>query len=328
MDRSESVLMVLLDLNAAFDTIDHAILLSRLKPRTGISGAALQGLKSYLSNYTFQVAIGSDFFRPGTPRHWISSRISPAWVLSCLLCTFCKLGDILLKYNIMSHGYADDTQMYCYFNSRDPTSLQSALRSTECCLNELGQWMVVNKLKLNAQKTEFIIFTPAHLRPLVDQLQPVLRVGDALISPSSVVRNLGVFFDSGLTMLPHISRTVQGVFEAIKNISRVRRYLDDNTCARIVQALAISKLDCANSLLAGLPKCALRRLGVAQNSAARLVSRASGRTRITPVLKHLHRLPVHLRAEYKLLSIMFSLLNTNTVPIYLKNLLLSRVKVV
>ena len=122
-------------------------------------------------------------------------------------------------------------------------------------------------------------------------------------------------------MLPHISRTVQGVFGAIKNISRIRRYLDDNTCARIVQALAISKLDYANSLLVGLPKCALRRLRVAQNSAARLVSRVSGRTRITPVLKHLHWLPVHLRAEYKLLSIVFSVLNTNTAPIYLRDLL-------
>ena len=60
------------------------------------------------------------------------------------------VGGIFLRHNIMSHGYADDTQMYCYVNPRNPTSLQSALRSTECCLNELGQWMVVNKLKLNA----------------------------------------------------------------------------------------------------------------------------------------------------------------------------------
>ena len=52
------------------------------------------------------------------------------------------------------------------------------------------------------------------------------------------------------------------------------------------------------------------------------MSRVSGRTRITPVLKHLHWLPVHLRAEYKLLSIVFSVLNTSTVPIYLRDLLI------
>ena len=82
-----------------------------------------------------------------------------------------------------------------------------------------------------------------------------------------------------------------------------------------------SVLFTANSLLVGLPKCALRRLRAAQNSAARLVSRVSGRTRITPVLKHLHWFPVHLRAEYKLLSIVFRVLNTNTAPIYLRHLL-------
>ena len=158
LDRSESVLMVLLDLSAAFDTIDHAILLDRLKSRIGISGAALQWLKSYLSNRTFQVAIGSDFSDPvhldiGVPQ---GSVLGPLLFLVYIL----PVGDILFRHNIMSHGYADDTQMYCYFNPRDPTSLQSALRSTECCLDELGQWMVVNKLKLNAQKTEFIIFTP------------------------------------------------------------------------------------------------------------------------------------------------------------------------
>ena len=54
LDCSEGVLMVLLDLSAAFDTIDHAILLDRLKSRIGISGAALQWLKSYLSNRTFR----------------------------------------------------------------------------------------------------------------------------------------------------------------------------------------------------------------------------------------------------------------------------------
>ena len=105
-------------------------------------------------------------------------------------------------------------------------------------------------------------FHSCHLRPLVVQLQPVLRVGDALISPSSVVRNLGGFLDSGLTMLPHISRTVQGVFGAIKNISRIRRYADDNTCARIVyirktgeRAFAVCASSRWNSLPAELRQC-------------------------------------------------------------------------
>ena len=128
-------------------------------------------------------------------------------------------------------------------------------------------------------------------------------------------------------MLPHISRTVQGVFGAIKNISRIRRYLDlQHLCKDSPGPGNIQIRLYAISLLVGLPKCALCRLRVAQNSAARLVSRVSGRTRITPFLKHLHWLPVHLRAEYKLklLSVVFSVLNTNTPPMYLRDLYLRR----
>ena len=144
------------------------------------------------------------------------------------------------------HGYADDTQMYPLLQPERPyTSLPSACRSTERCLDKLSQRMVVSKLKCNPHKTEFIIFAPTHLRPLVDQ--PHSR--DALVFPTSVVQSRGAYFDSGMTMLPHISRTVQGVYGAIKNISRIRRYLDDNTRAKVVQAPAISKLDYANHLL-------------------------------------------------------------------------------
>ena len=113
--------MILLYLGAAFDTIGHAILLDRLKSRIGTSGAALQWLKSYLSNRTFQVAIGFDFSDPthldiGVPQ---GSVLDPLLFLVYVL----SVGDFLLRRNIMSHGYADDTQLYRYFNPRDPNSL-------------------------------------------------------------------------------------------------------------------------------------------------------------------------------------------------------------
>ena len=184
--------------------------------------------------------------------------------------------------------------------------------------NCVSGWCRTN---LNSTPTKFIIFVLSHLQSLVDLIQPTLRVGDAVVHPTKCVRNLGAHFDSEMSMLPHIKQTVRGAFGKIKSISRIRRYLDDNTCAKIVQALVVSKLDYTNSLLVGLPQCALRKLLLAHNSAACLVSRTPPWAHITPVLKQLHWLPVHLRIQYKLLSTAFKTLKTETAPDYLKDLL-------
>ena len=72
------------------------------------------------------------------------------------------------------------------------------------CISEIRLWMLSNKLKINDSKTEFIILGGKR------QLQKVtiqgLRVGDALISPSSNVRNLGFIFDQNLSMDHHVTK--------------------------------------------------------------------------------------------------------------------------
>jgi hypothetical protein len=181
--------------------------------------------------------------------------------------------------------------------------------------------MIQNKLKLNEDKTEFIIIVSSHLRPLVDQLQPALRVGDATVLPKESVRNLGATFDSEMTMRPHINGVLRSVYCQLRSLGRIRRYLDDNSCATAVQALAISRLDYANSLLAGVPDNALRKLQVMQNNAARLVSRTRRREHITPVMKQLHWLPVRERINHKVLSMTFKALNCDSAPGYLQDLL-------
>ena len=171
------------------------------------------------------------------------------------------------------HGYADDTQLYLRFNRRDPSNLLGAITKMEACLADLSELMVLSKLKPNPDNTEFIIFVMSHLQSLVDQLRPSLRVQDCIIQPSKCVRTLGrIFRYREMVMLPHVNQIVLGVYGKIKLINRIRRYLDESTCARAVQAVAISELDNANSLLAGLHQCALQNLHVSQHSAACLIS--------------------------------------------------------
>lgn len=320
LDQGQGVLMVLLDLSAAFDTVDHDILTSRLESRVGITGTALNWTRSYLTDRTQSVRIGAAFSEPvriniGVPQ---GSVLGPLFFLVYIL----PIADILRKHRMMYHGYADDTQLYVRFDPKNPASLLEAIARLEACLCELSQWMVENKLKLNPDKTEFIIFVMSHLQALVDQLQPTLRVSNSTIHPSKCVRNLGAYFDREMSMLPHVNQTVRGVYYKIKSISRIRHYLDNTTCARLVQALVTTKLDYCNSLLAGLPHCALHKLRVAQHSAARVVSGASRRQHITPVLKQLHWLPLDLRIQYKLGTLIYQSLYSESSPSYLTELLI------
>ena len=109
MDTRECILVALLDLSAAFDTVSHAILLQRLHARLGLSGSALAWLTSYLPGRTQAVHINGST----SPAHELKSGVPQGSVLGPLL--FCiytlPLGDIIRKHGIKYHFYAGDTQL-------------------------------------------------------------------------------------------------------------------------------------------------------------------------------------------------------------------------
>jgi hypothetical protein len=86
----------------------------------------------------------------------------------------------------------------------------------------------------------------------------------------------------------------------IKSIGRIRKYLSKEDLKRLVNALVISRLDYANSILYGLPKYELDKLQRVQNAAARLITGKKKSDHITPVLKELHWLPIKYRIHFKM----------------------------
>ena len=73
------------------------------------------------------------------------------------------LGDIVRKYGMNFHLYADDTQLFLSFDSCVPSTSESAIVQLEACISEIRAWMLINKLKLNDDKTEFLRFLPNHI---------------------------------------------------------------------------------------------------------------------------------------------------------------------
>lgn len=130
-DTGMSSILVLLDLSMAFDTIDHGILLDRLSCSVGISGKVLDWFASYLSNRKHCVSINNfkSTFSPvyyGVPQ---GSIFGPILFSIYML----PLGDIVRRYGIPFHCYADDTQLYLPVK---PTDL-SVLRSLQACLTDI-----------------------------------------------------------------------------------------------------------------------------------------------------------------------------------------------
>ena len=123
-----------------------------------------------------------------------------------------------------------------------------------------------------------------------------------------------------MTMKPHISSVIRSCSFHIRNIGKIRKFLNRNATEQVIHALITSRLDNSNSLLYGLPQCEISRLQRLQNKAARIVTLSRKSEHITPVLRDLHWLPVSHRIIYKLLLTVFKSLN-NMAPSYISDLL-------
>ena len=87
----------------------------------------------------------------------------------------------------------------------------------------------------------------------------------------SIVRDVGIYLDSSLSMIAHTSRTVSNCFAALRLVRSVRRSLPMRVMSSLVTALVLTRLDCGNASLSGLPKCQLNRLQSVLHEAAPLV---------------------------------------------------------
>lgn len=173
-------------------------------------------------------------------------------------------------------------------------------------------------LKLNADKTEVILFSSNDNSKFTPDVS--INVGGANIKPSNCVRNLGAWFDAKMSMEQHVNSVCRSCYGQLRQIGHIRQYLTIDATKSLVNALVTSRLDYCNSLLHGVPKAILNKLQHVQNTAARLITRTSRHSHITPVLKQLHWLPVQYRVQFKMLVTVYKALHGES-PVYIQNLL-------
>ena len=274
MDRVEVTALTLLDLSAAFDTIDHKMLLDRLSAWFGFSGSVIKWFQCYLSDRSQCVKVGDTL----SGQFSLGCGVPHGSVLGPLLFSMftAPLSSLIGSFPVKHKLYADDTQVYFSFSS---ANFDKGFKGLQNCLSAVQSWMFTNKLKLNPDKTEFLLLGNVKQRKKFLSSFPAKLMGEDMV-PASSARNLGVVFDDSMSMKDHIVSVFRSCYCNIRDLRRIRNYLDEKVATTLANALVSSRLDYCNSLFYAANEGLLNKLSKVQNSLAPL----------SPVKINLHQL--------------------------------------
>jgi hypothetical protein len=297
VDGGQVSALCLLDLTAAFDTVDHDLLLLRLEREFGLRGITLSWFRSYLTGRTFRVVYGGHT----SSTIYIVCSVPQGSVLGPRLFILYTAGlaDVAAKHGVAMHMYADDTQLYLHCRINDTVS---AIVRLERCIIDIRHWTSANRLKLNMDKTELLWAGSRHGHLSLGDRGPALQLAADTVAACNDVRVLGVTMSSDLGLDKHVSTVSAACFHRLRQLRRVRRSLDTESAATLVHAFVTSRIDYCNSLLAEAPRATTDKLQRVLNAAARVVSGTRKYDHGLSRLLHteLHWLDIPERVKYKL----------------------------
>ena len=316
MENKKVTTLICLDLSAAFDTVDHDILLKVLENSYGVKSTALQWFDSYLSDHLMSVCIGESYSSQRELRYSVPQGSCGGPVLfNCYSSSIISI----IPENISIAGFADDHTIRKSFNPTINCNEEiECVKDLENCLINIGKWMDQMHLKMNPTKTEFILFG-SH-QQLSKCCTRNIKVIEETVTQRPVVKYLGAWLDNNLSFKQHVLNRCKFAICSIYKLMHIRRFIDKKTCEILVYSYVLSRLDYVNALLPGISNYIMNYMQRVQNWAAKLVLKRSKLSSSVEARMALHWLPIKYRIDFKLMLIVHKCLKGET-PTYLSDLI-------
>ena len=315
-DKSIPTIVMLLDLSAAFDTVDQEKLMQTLHHDIGIEGTAFKWFESFLKGRTQKVKINTSYSEESKLVYGVAqgSVLGPV-LFNIYIRSLCKY---LEPTKLSIFGFADDHQLLKSFLPL--LQVQALGEDIQSCFKAIANWMNNFFLKLNPDKTKFLLIIPP-------SMAEEICIGGTFIDGKCIrfvksAKNLGIVLDEKLSFEGQIITLVKSCFHIIRNLSRIKDFLTYEQLRTAISAYILSKLDYCNSLYYGINSVLLNKMQYVQNSAARLLRKKGNFHQLdtNACFKKLHWLRIRERIIFKICLLVHKSL-VGTAPSSLKKLL-------
>ncbi|KAK3101096.1 hypothetical protein FSP39_000910 [Pinctada imbricata] len=316
MEKQEVTALIAIDLSAAFDTVDHDILIDVLQKQYGVCDTALDWIDSYLRPRSFRVSVNSALSSP----HQIRCSVPQGSCLGpWLYLTYAGTLFDVIPPSVTVYGFADDHTANKRFRPVTENDEYEAIRELEECAVIINNWMNSNKLKMNASKTEFILFgSKSQLSRCHTKL---ININGDEIKVGCCIKYLGAHLDENLNFKEHVKMKCRTAMINYLRIKSIRKYLTKEATEILVLSLVISHLDYCNVILYGIAQSEINKMQRIQNMCAKLVLNRRKFDSSSEALYDLHWLPIKARITFKILIIVYNC-SINQAPAYLTDLLI------
>ena len=317
LSNNQIVILLKLDLSAAFDTVDHSLLLQILHHKYGLDGTVLKWITSYLSGRSFSVKIGyvngkKVLLIYGVPQ---GSVLGP--LLFILYVS--DLPTVVSNFeNMQFQSYADDSHIYIGFNPL--FNYSDTMSKVKSCISEVENWMSSMYLKMNVGKTEVLYIANIKDHSVFKDLSITIGKKCYISSAEKSMLSLGVTIDGTMSEKRIISDLVKGCNFNLKKLSHLRYIIPTKHKLLLILSFVLNKLDYCSILLASANVTQIHRLQMVINKAIRFVYCLKKRDHVTSYLKDSHILPMKYRIMFKCCVFVFNILH-GTCPDYLRDII-------